>query len=158
MKRCPALATFLKAIYSAFMTANIHGVEEMKALGAKVAERLSAGDILLLKGELGAGKTTFVQGLAITLGVTEQVTSPTFALVAEYPTTHSNIKLLIHIDLYRLETLAIEKEGAVLEALNLAKEDGRLTVIEWPEKLGSKMPQNAKTIEFRHGANPDERI
>ena len=103
-------------------------LEETLALGRKLAERFSPGDVVALSGALGAGKTSLVKGIALGLGVAEPVTSPTFTLIQEYD---GRIPLY-HIDLYRitdpdqLDDLGIEE---YLEG------DG-VTVIEWPEKAG----------------------
>ncbi len=96
--------------------------EEMEALGASLAKRLKGNEVICLKGELGAGKTTFVRGLARGLGIKEgyQVRSPTFTIVNEYPTERGK---LIHIDLYRVRDFDFSEfvgEGVV--------------VVEWKEE------------------------
>ena len=96
--------------------------EEMEALGASLAKRLKGNEVICLKGELGAGKTTFVRGLARGLGIKEgyQVRSPTFTIVNEYPTEKGK---LIHIDLYRVKDFDFSEfvgEGVV--------------VVEWKEE------------------------
>ncbi|WP_287128671.1 tRNA (adenosine(37)-N6)-threonylcarbamoyltransferase complex ATPase subunit type 1 TsaE [Candidatus Cyanaurora vandensis] len=90
------------------------------------AECLPAGLFLLLDGELGSGKTTFVQGLARGLGIVETVTSPTFALIHAYP---EGVPPLIHCDLYRLEPEQVW--GLGLQEDN----EGGITVIEWAQRL-----------------------
>lgn len=100
-----------------------------KLLGNTLAANLDMGGTLLLYGDLGAGKTTFVQGLAEGLGIEQKVTSPTFNLLSMYPATHPVIKQLVHIDLYRLNT------GDALEHLDLATHQANpanLVVVEWP--------------------------
>ena len=101
---------------------------ETQAVAATIANTLLPGDVLLLDGDLGAGKTTFTQGLARAMGVGEAVTSPTFALVRSYPTSFG--VELIHVDVYRLDELAD------IVALGLPEmiDDGAVTVIEWGEK------------------------
>ncbi len=96
--------------------------EEMEALGASLARKLKGNEVICLKGELGAGKTTFVRGLARGLGIKEgyQVRSPTFTIVNEYPTERGK---LIHIDLYRVKDFDFSEfvgEGVV--------------VVEWKEE------------------------
>jgi tRNA threonylcarbamoyladenosine biosynthesis protein TsaE len=96
--------------------------EEMEALGALVASRLRAGDVLALNGELGAGKTTFTRGLGAALGVRGTVTSPTFVLARTHP--RANGAPLVHMDAYRL--------GSGLELHDLDVDvDGSIVVVEW---------------------------
>ncbi len=101
--------------------------EQTRALARDLAQRLERGDVVLLEGDLGAGKTTFIQGLAQGLGVPEDVyvSSPTFALITEYP----GRMILYHVDLYRLEPEEVLDLG--LEEL-LAQ---GILAIEWAERL-----------------------
>ena len=101
-----------------------------QAVAAAIAKTLLPGDMLLLDGDLGAGKTTFTQGLARAMGVDEVVTSPTFALVRSYPTSFG--VELIHADVYRLDELS------EIVALGLPEmlEDGAVAAIEWGERAG----------------------
>ena len=103
--------------------------EETLALGKELAKNLKPGDIILLFGDLGAGKTTLTQGLCIGLGINKQayVSSPTFTLLNQYEGTHA----INHIDLYRLDTIA-QIEALGIEE-NLFSED--ISIIEWSEKL-----------------------
>ena len=131
----------------------------MQQLAATVAARLTSGDVLLLTGELGAGKTTFTQGLAKALGITEPITSPTFTIVSEYQIPNNeSLKTLVHVDLYRLEDAAAAQDPAVRDVLDRASHPGQLTVIEWSEKLGDAAPKEATRIAFAHGATENERI
>ncbi len=106
---------------------------QTKQLGARLAKRLRGGEILALYGELGAGKTTLVQGLARGLGIKKWVTSPTFILLNVFKISHrGRIKYFIHVDAYRLKQAS--------EALEIGLSDylGRpdtVVVIEWAEKL-----------------------
>ena len=95
---------------------------EMEALGARLAPLLRAGDLVLLNGELGAGKTTLTRGVGAALGARGAVTSPTFVLAREHPTA-SGVPL-IHVDAYRLAT------GREMDDLDLDYEHG-IVVVEW---------------------------
>jgi len=129
----------------------VRSVEETWKLAASLAKELRRGDVVCLEGELGAGKTTFTQGLAAALGVPGRVTSPTFCIVQEH---ESPDVLLVHMDLYRLsgedDVLAIGWEDYL--------ERGAIVVIEWPERAGSLVPAGARHVVFRHGeGGEDER-
>jgi tRNA threonylcarbamoyladenosine biosynthesis protein TsaE len=96
---------------------------------------------MLLSGELGAGKTSLVQGIAAGLGITEAVTSPTFALAQHYnrPDTPQQ-PVLVHLDLYRLELPEAADELFAQEE-ELAAESGALLAVEWPQRLSFSPPQ-----------------
>lgn len=97
----------------------------------ELAKQLVGGEWIALEGPLGAGKTTFVQGLAKSLGVTDPVRSPTYGLVHLYKTTHPTIGFLVHVDLYRLSEVAPEDVG--LDEW-VGRKDA-VVVIEWPDRL-----------------------
>jgi tRNA threonylcarbamoyladenosine biosynthesis protein TsaE len=99
--------------------------------GVQFADRLDAGSVVILEGPLGAGKTTLAQGLAYGLGVTETVTSPTFALVHEY---RGRLEVF-HMDLYRL---ASEEEFDLIGGWEYFRRGG-VCIIEWAERLGSAL-------------------
>jgi tRNA threonylcarbamoyladenosine biosynthesis protein TsaE len=112
--------------------------EDTQHVARELAQTMRAGDVLLLSGDLGAGKTTFVRGLAEGLGLApDVVSSPTFALVHEY---RGGRLALYHADLYRLDSSAAEDLG--LEELGVR--DGIL-VIEWPDRLTHELP-GARTV------------
>lgn len=122
-------------------------VEETWELARLLAAELRPGDVLCLEGDLGAGKTTFTQGLAAALGVKGRVTSPTFCLVQEHRAESGRtIPLLVHMDLYRLngedDVLAIGWEDYLSE--------GAVLVVEWPERAGTLIPSGARHIVFTH--------
>ena len=115
------------------MTVVTRSEEETGDVAARIAATLVAGDVLLLSGNLGAGKTAFVRGLAAGLGIDpDEVSSPTFALVHEY---RGGRLPLYHVDLYRLERTATDDLG--LEEMGAA--DGVLAV-EWPDRLTNALP------------------
>lgn len=106
----------------------LHTLADTAALAAEVASRLRPGGVLLLEGDLGAGKTTFTQALARIYGVTRTVTSPTFTLANEYRLPEGGS--LVHFDLYRLAS----PEGLYDLGLEDALERGARMVVEWPER------------------------
>ncbi|MCA1591313.1 MAG: tRNA (adenosine(37)-N6)-threonylcarbamoyltransferase complex ATPase subunit type 1 TsaE [Acidobacteria bacterium] len=109
-----------------------HSPEETFAVGHQIGSRLAGGEILLLHGALGAGKTVFVKGLAGALDIdTDEVTSPSFTLVNPY---HEGRLTLYHLDLYRLDEGASAAHAVDLEEL-LADEQA-VIVIEWAERMG----------------------
>lgn len=117
----------------------LRSLAETSAFAAEVAGRLAPGAVLLLTGDLGAGKTTFVQALARAYGVGRMVTSPTFTLANEYRLPAGGV--LVHFDLYRLAS----PEGVYDLGLEDALERGARVAIEWPERaqavLDREVPQ-----------------
>ena len=119
--------------------------EETKRAGEGFSKVLSAGDVVLLDGPLGAGKTTFVQGVARGLGVEERVTSPTFTLVREHVCfSHPTIKKLHHADVYRIAHLDEVYDLALGE---LVEEDG-VALVEWGELAAPAFGPNVLRIDF----------
>ncbi len=102
-----------------------NSAEETEAAGAELAERLHPGDVVLVSGDLGAGKTTFVRGALRALGVTERVTSPTFVVGHLY---ESDVRLA-HLDLYRLAGMDAEDPGLLDPYFG----PDTITFVEWPE-------------------------
>jgi tRNA threonylcarbamoyladenosine biosynthesis protein TsaE len=121
-----------------------HSVEETFNLGEQLGRRLVGGEILLLSGPLGAGKTIFVKGLASSLGIDpEEVTSPTFTLVNPY---EARLRLY-HIDLYRLDEGASAAHAVDLDELLM--DEQAVIVIEWAERLGGyHLPANVWRISI----------
>jgi len=105
-----------------------HSVEETKRLAADLAATLRGGELVLLDGELGAGKTAFVQGLAEALGA-DAARSPTFTVMNIYTTTHSTIRELVHLDFYRL---AKPEQVAELGLEDWLGRTDAVVVAEWP--------------------------
>lgn len=112
----------------------------------RFAATLEPGDVVCLEGDLGAGKTTFTQGLCAALGARRAVTSPTFCIVSEHP---ASAFMVVHMDLYRLHD-----EDDVLQ---IGWEDylaqGAVLVVEWPDRAGSLIPVNAKHVHFSYGSD-----
>lgn len=127
---------------------------ETQNFGEEFANNLKGGEVLGLVGGLGAGKTTFVQGLAKGLKIKEKIISPTFILMRSY--SNSN-KKLHHIDLYRLEG-EIEKELRNLDVEDFWGKGDNITVIEWAEKAFDLMPENTIWIDFQGHADEERKI
>lgn len=117
------------------MTVALPDLAATASLGAAIAGRLAPGDAVLLKGDLGSGKTTLARAILAALGVTENVPSPTFTLVQAYETSRLMVS---HYDLYRL------KRDSELEELGLEDAlDQGAALIEWPERAESRLPPDA---------------
>jgi tRNA threonylcarbamoyladenosine biosynthesis protein TsaE len=130
--------------------------EETKKLGADVARALKGGHaVFALQGELGAGKTTFVQGFVKGLGSKKHVTSPTFVLMRRHGLSGKRFSNIFHIDAYRL------KNPEHLKALELdviLKDPRNVVLIEWPEQAKKMLPKDATWIKFKYGKKENERI
>jgi tRNA threonylcarbamoyladenosine biosynthesis protein TsaE len=127
-------------------------VEGTLALGERIAEMLTPPLVVVLRGEVGAGKTTLVKGIAAALGAAaeDEVTSPTFTIVHEYE--GKSVKLF-HLDLYRLET---EEQIAVLGLEEMAGYENALVLVEWGERFESVVKMAGGEIYMEHGEG-DER-
>jgi len=117
--------------------------EQTRRIGMRLGAEIKTGDVICLQGNLGAGKTTFVQGLAQGWGSLDSVSSPTFILVNVYRRANGN--QLFHLDTYRLESIP-EAEELDLDSM-LA--EGAL-IIEWPERLGALIPKDRLWINLDH--------
>jgi tRNA threonylcarbamoyladenosine biosynthesis protein TsaE len=125
-------------------------VEATRGLGRTVAEMTRPGDLVLLAGDLGAGKTAFTQGFAEGLGVTDPVTSPTFTLAHRY---EGRIRLH-HLDVYRLEQAA---EIADLDVPELLDDDA-VTIIEWGDAIRAALPADYLEVRLAFGEGDDDRV
>jgi tRNA threonylcarbamoyladenosine biosynthesis protein TsaE len=115
------------------MRVHLESLEQMRTFAAALAEHLRAGDLLILTGNLGAGKTTFTQSLGKALDVAGRITSPTFVIAREHP-SRSGGPALVHVDAYRLA------DGEELEDLDLDSElDESITVVEWGAGLAEQL-------------------
>jgi tRNA threonylcarbamoyladenosine biosynthesis protein TsaE len=121
------------------LTLESGGPGETRAIGERLGALLGPGDVVLLQGELGAGKTTFVQGIARGLGFEGSVSSKSFVLLGEYA---GRVKLY-HADLYRLE----DSDQVLDLALDEISADGVL-VVEWPERAGGVLPEERILVRF----------
>lgn len=101
--------------------------------------------IVALRGELGAGKTTFTQALARELGIAETLQSPTYVLMKKYQISNNKFQTLIHIDAYRLNSA---EEFAALKPEQFLQDPKALVVVEWPEKVAGALPKPDITVNF----------
>ncbi len=124
--------------------------QETEALGETLAGKLSPGAVVAFTGDLGAGKTAFVRGMARGLGITQRVTSPTFTIVNEY---EGGRLPLFHFDLYRL--------GSSEELFDIGWEDflrrGGICAVEWSENVADALEPDTVFIDIRRGETPDTR-
>ncbi len=123
---------------------------ELETEGETVGRSLPAGAVVTLEGQLGAGKTTFVQAIARGLGVGVGATSPTYALVHRYRGRRGPV---FHLDCYRLRS---PDEAADLDWEGLLR-DGDAVLIEWPERAGAWVPAPTRRFRLHHLADPERR-
>jgi tRNA threonylcarbamoyladenosine biosynthesis protein TsaE len=121
-------------------------VDDTRALAAALAELARPGDLILLAGDLGAGKTAFAQGFGAALGVTEHITSPTFTLANQY----EGRLVLNHLDVYRLDQLEEIFDLGLPEMLD----EGGVTLIEWGDVIAPALP--ADYLEIRLASSDDD--
>lgn len=129
------------------LVCNTYSAEETRIVGASLSPVLLPGDVISLSGDLGAGKTVFVQGLAIALGVETGVTSPTFTIVHEYEGRYP----IVHLDVYRLDSFQ--------EVIDLGFEEyldpEAIVLIEWGEAIAPMLPRRHLDLEMRRADDPD---
>jgi tRNA threonylcarbamoyladenosine biosynthesis protein TsaE len=126
---------------------------ELVAWGERFGMGLRAPVVVAIAGDLGAGKTTLVQAICRGMGVTDDVTSPTYALVHEYTTRGG--QAVHHLDLYRLEH---PRELANIGWESIVEEPG-IVLIEWPERAGALLPRDVVRIDLEHlPGDPDRRL
>lgn len=124
--------------------------KETKSLAQEIAKSLGGGEVLALVGDLGAGKTTFMQGLAEYFNIADAVSSPTYTLIQEYDLSdHENIKIkkLVHIDCYRLDTADQLLEIGISDYF---ERPDVVVIIEWADRAKDIIPANATWIIFDH--------
>ena len=130
--------------------AEVNSVEEMKALGQNIGEKLRVGDLVLLSGPLGAGKTALTQGIGRALGI-ENITSPTFVISR----IHEGKIRLVHVDAYRLQG----EMNAIFDDLDLESYlPSSITVVEWGEGLADRLADQYLEIMIEFGENDDQRL
>jgi tRNA threonylcarbamoyladenosine biosynthesis protein TsaE len=138
---------------SAIHTESASATEEV---GARLAARLEPGDVVLVSGELGAGKTTLIRGAALELGVTEQVVSPTFTIGRRYPARDD--LWVSHLDLYRLTDLSEEEPWLLDDYLT----GDAISFVEWPDAVADQLVAEglriASEVRIRHAGGDRREI
>jgi len=116
--------------------------DETIALGKKIAASLSAGSVVAITGTLGSGKTCLTKGIALGLGLTENITSPTYTIINEYQREHS--PTLYHIDAYRLNCDKDFEDIGGIDTIN----SGGISIIEWSERIPYSIPKNTISVNL----------
>lgn len=133
------------------MTFETYNEIETWEVAKKFAATLRSGDVVCLEGDLGAGKTTFTQGVCAALGAKRAVTSPTFCIVSEHP---AEPFLVVHMDLYRLH----DEEDVLQVGWEDYLAQGAVLIVEWSDRAGSLIPSNAKRVRFTYGSDGTSRL
>jgi len=141
-----------------FVTKNFEETQQLawQLLGQMVKMSHSGALVLALRGDLGAGKTTFIQGLGGALGIKEKILSPTFVIMKHFGVpSGKQFSDFYHFDCYRLES---EKDLAELGFEDILKDKNNLIVIEWAERIKKSLPPDAVWLEFEHGGEDMRKI
>jgi tRNA threonylcarbamoyladenosine biosynthesis protein TsaE len=132
-------------------TVETAGPAETESLGAELAAALGDGDVVLIHGELGSGKTTLVRGAARALGVSDPVTSPTFSIGHRYAADGLTVS---HLDLYRLQDLEQEDPDLLADYLG----PGRIAFVEWPQDAHAELVQARVRVTLSHRGGDRRRV
>lgn len=127
-----------------------NGPAETESIGAELARELRGGDVVLIRGELGSGKTTLVRGAARALGVTDPVTSPTFSIGHRYRAPQLTVT---HLDLYRIEALEDEDPGLLADYVG----PGSIAFVEWPVQ-GEELEGTRVLVTLEHAGGDRRRV
>jgi len=140
-------------------TAELPTAGDTFALGARLGTGLLAGDVVVLSGPLGAGKTVLAKGIAHAMNVTGLVTSPTFVLARVHPPRHAGAPAMVHVDVYRLLDHAGADLLAELDSLDLDTDlDDAVVVVEWGEGLVERLSDRHLDIKLERGRDTDVRV
>ena len=130
-----------------------HSEAETEALGRELGAALDRGTVVLLYGDLGAGKTVFSRGFARGLGIEEELSSPTYTIVQEYDLPERG--RLYHLDLYRISGVGAALDFGIDEFLS---DRHSLALIEWPERIAGMIPEDAVRVEIAHRGENEREI
>lgn len=140
-------------------TAELPTAEDTLAFGARLGEGLRAGDVVVLAGPLGAGKTVLAKGIARAMNVAGVVTSPTFVLARVHPPLETGAPAMVHVDVYRLLDHPGADLLAELDSLDLDTDlDDAVVVVEWGEGLAERLSERHLDIRLERGGDTDVRI
>jgi tRNA threonylcarbamoyladenosine biosynthesis protein TsaE len=140
-------------------TAELPTADDTLALGARLGADLTAGDVVVLSGPLGAGKTVLAKGIAKAMNVAGAVTSPTFVLARVHPALRAGAPAMVHVDVYRLLDHAGADLVAELDSLDLDTDlDDAVVVVEWGEGLAERLSERHLDIRLERGRDTDVRI
>jgi tRNA threonylcarbamoyladenosine biosynthesis protein TsaE len=139
-------------------TATLARVEDTIALGSRLGAQLRAGDVVVLSGPLGAGKTVLAKGIAAAMDVDGPVTSPTFVLARVHPARRAGAPAMIHVDVYRLLDHSGSDLLGELDSLDLDTDlDDAVVVVEWGEGLAERLSERHLDIHLERVTNSDVR-
>ena len=144
-------------------TATLDRVEDTVALGSRLGAQLRAGDVVVLSGPLGAGKTVLAKGIAAAMDVDGPITSPTYVLARVHPARRPGTPAMIHVDVYRLLDPASQHDDAdllgELDSLDLDAElDDAVVVVEWGEGLAERLAERHLVVRLERVTDSDVRI
>ncbi|BBZ26955.1 tRNA threonylcarbamoyladenosine biosynthesis protein TsaE [Mycolicibacterium madagascariense] len=140
-------------------TAELPTAVDTRALGARLGADLRAGDVVVLSGPLGAGKTLLAKGIAEAMDVTGLVTSPTFVLARVHPPVRPGAPAMVHVDVYRLLDHPGADLLAELDSLDLdADLDDSVVVVEWGEGLVERLSERHLDVRLERGSDTDVRV
>lgn len=140
-------------------TATCERVEDTIALGAQLGRELRAGDVVVLSGPLGAGKTVLAKGIAEAMDVDGPVTSPTYVLARVHPPRRANAPAMIHVDVYRLLDHRGDDLLGELDSLDLDTDlEDAVVVVEWGEGLAERLAERHLDIRLERLSHSDVRI
>jgi len=138
-------------------TAELPTPQDTVALGARLGGELRAGDVVVLSGPLGAGKTMFTKGIAMAMDVEGPVTSPTYVLARVHPARRAGAPALVHVDIYRLLDHGGDLLGE-LDSLDLDTDlDDAVVVVEWGEGLAERLSENHLDVHLDRAADSEMR-
>ncbi len=123
-----------------------NSAKETKGLAQEMAQTIKPGQVVALYGDLGAGKTTFIQGLALGLGIEQPITSPSFVIMNQYGIPKKKLKLC-HFDFYRYQEDSEQSPADILDYLN---NKGYICLIEWADRVQGLIPENTINIHIKY--------